>query len=155
MSDPVETNPDDEVDLSRMSEDEAAAVIEQLIDARPPRGVNLAVAQELIDGASPGPWRPERHDNELFHVVRPGRPSVSILGHWDQEIFCFRGDAEFIAAARQFLPAIVNELRDTRAKVQRHADHLDEIMALHHQEERSCDKWCEDICQVADDLREL
>lgn len=107
---------DPEVDLSQLSPADRDTFIDAMIDSRPNRGVNLAVAQEVADEVD---------------------------------------EAVFAASARSYLQALIDELRLTRRSVQRQADHLDEIMAIHHVESTPCERWCDEICQVADDLRAL
>lgn len=65
-----------------------------------------------------------------------------------------RNDPDELAAmGAQWIDALIKQLQVEHRAVDALADKLDAVMALHHLDERSCDKWCDDICQVADDLR--
>lgn len=113
---PIESGPDDVIDLSMMSRADAESIMFEILDSRPNRGVNLDIAQDLA----------------------------------------VRGDdAELVAGARDLVIALVDELRGTRIAVQHFADRLEDTLARHHREQIPCDPWCDEICRVADELREL
>lgn len=88
-------------------------------------GMNPEYVKELVAGATDGPWA--ACDYPEGSVVRPAGSSMSILRVWldakgRPTPYLSSGDAHFIAAARELVPRLADEvwaLRDEVARLQR------------------------------------
>lgn len=78
--------------------------------------------KELVADATEGPW--EAHTYPEGSVVRPAGSSLSILRVWldakgRPTPYLSAGDAHFIAAARELVPRLADEVWTLRDKVTR------------------------------------
>lgn len=165
MTAPLESGPDDVIDLSMMNEADAQVVTDSLIGQFVNRGVNLAIAQEICDSVPEGPW-----DALPLHEIYGNPPPPGDPGAWAWGVvergeddppyvetsFAGREMAEFIAEARTWMPALIADLREARRRITALADRLDEVMAYHDGDvDHVCTELCDKVCQVADDLRAI
>lgn len=79
--------------------------------------IDLEAIKARCEAATPGPWL---ENVSIVHVdapdETPSRDAIVADTHWDGKAFeRVRGDAEFIAHARQDVPALVAEVERMRA----------------------------------------
>ncbi|MBV6758398.1 hypothetical protein [Rhodococcus opacus] len=85
--------------------------------------IDLDAAQALADAATPGPWESDG-DYDRAEVCQTVEPFVTIVGTETEgraymsyeRLVLSAADSAFIAQARTLVPALIAELRETRAE---------------------------------------
>lgn len=81
-------------------------------------------AESALAGVSPGPWRCEgsKYVRGWYVITRDGGTAVHAT-EWS-ETMAFPADAEFAAAARTLVPALVAEVKSLRWQYAHSGDHM-------------------------------
>lgn len=90
--------------------------------------INLAEIEARTEKATEGPWRVRVSDaeNNERYVVGSGGTFIFVDGHYHDESWCeiSEADAEFIAHAREDVPALIAEVKKLRKALGFYADSM-------------------------------
>jgi len=81
--------------------------------------LDLDALQAMVDMASPGPWRVTQDDLSHpagYDVYRPSGLPVAVDTDGYEGCIPVLADAEFIAAAREAMPALIDRVRELERK---------------------------------------